>query len=61
MKIQGWRVYPESEYAMCSQETKSLAQVYIDYNLRFNGSGSPYTGFAEKGPLLERISAWLLQ
>jgi len=37
--VAGWRVYPESEYAMCSTETKNnLAQTYIDYNLRFNGN-----------------------
>ena len=42
MTVMGFRDYPESEYEMCSAETKILAQTYIDYNLEFNGPRGPY-------------------
>ena len=57
--VTGWRVYPESEYEMCSTETKTTeAQTYIEYNLRYNGNYH-YLDCAMYCPLLGKIADWL--
>ena len=43
---------------MCSDETKTLAEIYIDYNLWYNGNYH-YVDCLEYCPLLERIADWL--
>ena len=59
MVVTGWRVYPEYEYESCSKETRNtVAQTYIDYNLRYNGNYH-YVDCAKYCPLLERIVAWI--
>ena len=41
----GFPSYPDSEYAMCSDEAKRQAKVYIAYNYEYEGPKGPYTRY----------------
>ena len=46
---------PESSYAMCSENTKTLASIYVDYMYENAGDARPYNYY----PLLDRLNEWL--